>query len=351
MNRFAVTTRRPYDILIGQDILADTGSYIRECVEPCKACLVTDSKVNTIYSQVVISSLIEAGYQTSKIVFPEGEHSKNITTYTNILESLAEEGLSRSDLIIALGGGVVGDLSGFAAATYLRGIKYIQVPTTYLAAVDSSVGGKTGLNLLYGKNLAGAFWQPSMVICDYDTFRTLPEQEMLDGVAEAVKSGMIMEANLIDKVLKKDYGSVIERCVSIKKSIVEADERDTGIRQLLNFGHTVGHSIERLSSYKTSHGLAVAKGMVMESYAAYKMGLTDFDASGFLRETLSRFGFDLSIPYTAEELYKYALNDKKIHGDCIAMVIPESIGKCRLQKISLSDLGKFLRLGMEDYPG
>lgn len=349
MKRFAVTTKRPYDIIIGEDLLAQTGSFVKECVKPCKVCLVTDSKVNSLYSQVVLTSLTEAGYQTSKIVFPEGEHSKNMTTYTNILESLAEEGLSRSDLIVALGGGVVGDLSGFAAASYLRGIKYIQVPTTYLAAVDSSVGGKTGLNLMYGKNLAGAFWQPSMVICDFSTFKTLPEAELLDGVAEAIKSGMLMEASLIDKVLKQDYETVIDRCVSIKKSIVEADERDTGMRQLLNFGHTIGHSIERLSAYNLSHGLAVAKGMVMESHAAYKMGLTSFNAAPFLMETLSQFGFDLSVPYKAEELYQYALNDKKISGDHIAMVIPEAIGKCRLQNISLSDLSQFLKLGVEGY--
>jgi 3-dehydroquinate synthase len=255
--------------------------------------------------------------------------------------------MSRSDLIVALGGGVVGDLSGFTAATYLRGIRYVQIPTTYLAAVDSSVGGKTGINLLTGKNLAGAFWQPSMVICDYKTFDTLESAELLNGAAEAIKSGMIMEAGLIDKVLAHDYEHVIGRCISIKKSIVEADERDTGMRQLLNFGHTVGHSLEKLSAYKISHGHAVARGMVVESRAAFRMGLTEFDASPYLKETLEQCGFDLSIPFPVEDILRYALNDKKISGDSIAMVIPEAVGKCRLQKIPLSELGQFLALGME----
>ncbi len=346
MERFTVTTERTYDILIGHDILQSCGEFIRECIKPCKVCLVTDSRVNTLYADTVITSLADNGYTTTKVVFPEGEHSKNVSTYSNILESMAEEAFSRSDLIIALGGGVVGDLSGFAAATYLRGIDYIQIPTTYLAAVDSSVGGKTGVNLISGKNLAGAFWQPSMVICDYATFNTLDEATLLDGASEAIKSGMIMEKPLIDKVLQKDYGKVIERCVSIKKSVVEADERDTGMRQLLNFGHTIGHGIEKLSSYRISHGHAVAMGMVAESRSAFRMGLTEFDAGDFLAETLTQCGFDLTLAYTASDLYKYAKNDKKIRGNSISMVIPEAVGKCRLQKISLSELEKFIEAGL-----
>jgi 3-dehydroquinate synthase len=332
---------------VGEGLLAQTGALMAEQLKPCKVCLITDSRVNGIYAQVVMTSLMEHGFQASKIVFPEGEHSKGITSFMNILEALSEENLSRSDMIVALGGGVVGDLSGFTAATYLRGIRYIQVPTTYLAAVDSSVGGKTGINLRTGKNLAGAFWQPSMVICDYKTFDTLENSELLNGAAEAIKSGMIMEAGLIDKVLARDYEHVIGRCISIKKSIVEADERDTGMRQLLNFGHTVGHSLEKLSAYKISHGHAVARGMVVESRAAFRMGLTEFDASPYLKETLERCGFDLSIPFPVEDILRYALNDKKISGDSIAMVIPEAVGKCRLQKIPLSELGQFLALGLE----
>ena len=346
MNKFTVSTKRPYDILIGQDILKDAGKYIRERIDPCKICLVTDSKVNGLYSQVLTTSLIEHGFQTCKVVFPEGEHSKTMNTYSNILEALADEGMSRSDLIVALGGGVVGDLSGFAASSYMRGIRYIQIPTTYLATVDSSVGGKTGINLLNGKNLAGAFWQPSLVISDYKTFDTLNDDELLNGVAEAVKSGMVAENTLIDKVLHRDYAYVIERCVSIKKSIVEADERDTGMRQLLNFGHTIGHCIEKISSFSVSHGHAVAKGMVAESKAAFKMRLTENDVSVYLADILGSCGFDLSIPYDPDEMYYYAHNDKKIDGDSITIVVPEIIGKCRLHKLPLSELPRYIELGM-----
>ena len=296
----------------------------------------------------VMTSLMEHGYQTSKIVFPAGEHSKNLTTYSNILEAMADEGLTRSDAVVALGGGVVGDLAGFAAATYMRGIPYIQIHTTYMAAIDASVGGKTGINLLCGKNLAGAFWQPSMVFCDYHTFDSLPPAKLMDGIAEAVKCAAVSEESLLPHIRKKDYEYVIERCVSIKKSIVEADERDTGLRQILNFGHTVGHGIEKLSSFSVSHGQAVAKGLIVEARAAYRFGLAPVDIASPLQDILAEMGFDLSVDYSPEEIYQYALMDKKIMGDRITMVIPESLGKCRLHKISLSELQKFIRLGMKE---
>lgn len=347
MKKFVVSTANPYGIIIGKDLIKDAGKYIKECIPPCHLCLITDSTVNSIYAQVVMTSLIEQGYQTSKIVFPAGEHSKNLTTYSNVLEALADEGMTRSDGIVALGGGIVGDLAGFAAATYMRGISYVQIPTTYMAALDASVGGKTGVNLQSGKNLAGAFWQPSLVLCDCKTFDSLPENKLMDGIAEAVKSAVVSEESLIPHILNNNYEYVIERCVSIKKSVVEADERDTGLRQLMNFGHTIGHGIEKLSSYSISHGQAVAKGMIVESRAAYKAGLTDVDISVPLEEIFTGMGFDLSIWYNTDELYHYALMDKKISRDKITMVIPESIGKCRLQKISLSELKTLIELGLE----
>ena len=348
MKKFAVSTARPYDIIIGKNILEKAGAYINTCLPPCRLCIITDSTVNSIYAQVVMTSLMEHGYQTSKIVFPAGEHSKNLTTYSNILEAMADEGLTRSDAVVALGGGVVGDLAGFAAATYMRGIPYIQIPTTYMAAIDASVGGKTGINLLCGKNLAGAFWQPSMVFCDYHTFDSLPPAKLMDGIAEAVKCAAVSEESLLPHIRKKDYEYVIERCVSIKKSIVEADERDTGLRQILNFGHTVGHGIEKLSSFSVSHGQAVAKGLIVEARASYRFGLAPVDIASPLQDILAEMGFDLSVDYSPEEIYQYALMDKKIMGDRITMVIPESLGKCRLHKISLSELQKFIRLGMKE---
>lgn len=347
MKKFVVSTTNPYDIIIGKDIIKDAGAYINSCMPPCHLCIITDSNVNSNYAQVLMTSLMEHGYQASKIVFPAGEHSKNLTTYTNILEALADEGMTRTDGIVALGGGVVGDLAGFAAATYMRGISYVQIPTTYMAAIDASIGGKTGVNLLSGKNLAGAFWQPSLVLCDYKTFDSLSPSRLKDGIAEAVKSAVVAEESLLPYIINNNYEHVIERCVSIKKSVVEADERDTGLRQLLNFGHTIGHGIEKLSSFSVAHGQAVAKGMIVESRAAYKLGLTNVDISGELEEIFKQLGFDTSIFYHADDLYRFALMDKKISGDKITMVIPESIGKCRLQKISLSELKEFVQLGLE----
>ena len=278
MKKFVLSTNNPYEVIIGRDLLKEAGSYISKCLPlPCKICVITDSNVNTLYAQVLLDSLKAYGYQASKIVFPAGEHSKNLTTYANIMEALADEGFTRSDALVALGGGVVGDLTGFAAATYLRGIHYVQVPTTYMSAVDSAVGGKTSLNLQNGKNLAGAIWQPSLVLCDCDTFDTLPEEKRNDGLAEAVKSAVVSDGSLIKFIQDGLYEYTIERCISIKKSFVEADERDYGLRQILGFGHTIGHGLEKLSSYTISHGQAVAAGMVIEARAAYKMGLTQTD--------------------------------------------------------------------------
>ena len=348
MKKFLLSTGNPYEVIVGRELLDDAGAHIKSCLPlPRKLCVITDSNVNTLYAQRLLQSLKAQGYVTSKIVFPAGEHAKNLTTYLNIMEALADEGFTRSDALIALGGGVVGDLVGFAAATYLRGIAYVQIPTTYMAAVDSAVGGKTSINLQNGKNLAGAIWQPSLVLCDYSTFDSLPIEKRLDGLAEAVKSAVVSDASLLSHIKEGNYEYVIERCISIKKSFVEADERDYGLRQILGFGHTIGHGLERLSSYSIPHGQAVATGMVVEARAAYKMGLTANDLSIELANILTDLGFDLYVRYSAEEIYHYALMDKKINGDFITMVIPDAIGKCRLQKITLTDLRTFLQVGLE----
>ena len=346
MKKFVVSTDKPYDILIGRDLLKDAGAYISQRIPSCHLYVITDSTVNSIYAQVVMTSLMEHGYRVSKVVFPSGEHSKNLSTYSNILEAMADEGINRSDGIVALGGGVVGDMAGFVASTYMRGISYVQIPTTYMAAVDASIGGKTSINLLSGKNLVGSFWQPSLVLCDYKTFDSLPQTKLADGIAEAVKCAVVAEDSLIAPIIEHNFEYVIERCISIKKSVVEVDERDTGLRQILNFGHTIGHGLEKLSAFSIPHGHAVAIGMVIESRAAYRLGLTSVDISGELADIFTKLDFNLSVDYSLEELYHFALMDKKISGDKITLVIPESIGKCRLQKISLSELRKFIELGL-----
>ena len=350
MKKFTVSTSTPYDILIGHDLISKIGEFLKPVFSPRHVCVITDSTVNGLYAQVVMTSLIESGYQTSKILFPSGEHSKNLTTYSNILEALADEGLTRSDLVLALGGGVVCDLAGFAAGTYMRGINYVVVPTTLQASIDTAIGGKTGINLLGGKNLAGVFWQPSLVVCDSirdRIYETLPNEILLEGIAEATKNAVIAEAGLLDQIRKHNYEYVIERCISIKKSLVEADERETSLRQLLNFGHTIGHGIEKLSSYTVTHGQAVAKGMIAEARGAYALGLTPNDISGELTEILKEFGFDTSLDYNAKDIYKLALKDKKIRDGQINIIVPDSIGKCTLRKLSLPELNELITLGLK----
>ena len=350
MKKFTISTERPYDVIIGDDLLADTGRYLREIFTPRKVCVITDSTVNALFGKTVCDSLADSGFQTSRIQFPAGEHSKTITTYANILEAMADDAVTRSDLVLALGGGVVGDMAGFAAGTYLRGIDYIQVPTTVIAATDAAIGGKTGIDILGGKNLAGLFWQPRLVICDYRTFDTLPLARFNDGVAEVIKSAVVSDGSLIAQIRDKRYEYVLERCISIKKSLVEADERDTGLRQLLNFGHTIGHGIEKLSSYNVSHGQAVAKGMIAEARGAYLSGFAANDISGGLRDILESFGLDTSLDYDPEAVYRLARMDKKIRNGRINMIIPESIGRCSLRKLTMEELRALIFSGITGKP-
>ena len=363
MIKISVETGRPYDMFIGRDILTDAAKYVLDVTAPCKAALVTDSNVAGLYAGTVSEVLSDAGFDVILIEFPAGEENKNLESYGAIMEQLARAGLSRSDIIIALGGGVTGDMAGFAAATYLRGIRYIQMPTTYLAAVDSSVGGKTAVDLGKGKNLCGAFWQPSLVLADISTFQTLSPSEMLDGSAESYKSGMIGVAGLTSIVkdvmtaYKDDEGTitdstydlleqVILRSVTVKKKVVEEDERDTGVRQLLNFGHTFGHSIEKNSDYAIPHGHAVARGMVCESKAAKKLGLTDYDIADKVKSDLEEMGFDTSVPYEAEKILKFAKSDKKVRTDSITVVVPEEEGKCGLASIPFDELEDYILAGL-----
>jgi 3-dehydroquinate synthase len=342
MTKLTVKTDPEYDIIIERGVMADSGRLIKSVLGERKIALITDSNVDRLYGQKVMDSLDAAGLEAVKIVFPAGEANKNIKTYSYLLEKLAENGITRNDAAAALGGGVAGDTGGFAAATFLRGIKYVQIPTTYLAAVDSSVGGKTAVDLEAGKNLAGAFWQPSLVICDYSAFETLDQTEIMSGTAEALKCAMIDDISIIDDVKAGRTEDVIRKSVSVKKAVVEADERDTGERQKLNFGHTIGHSIEKLSSFGLAHGIAVAKGMAAEARAAERLGFSDCGAASFIEKMLTDAGYDLSIPYTADEVLKYVMNDKKMHGSRITVVYPDSIGHCSLHDIPRENIRDYV---------
>lgn len=347
MKKITISTSTSYDVIIEDNILSTLNEIILEYIEPCKICIITDSTVNSLYSKKVKTSLESSGFTTTKIVFPPGEHSKSLSTYSNILEAIADEGLTKTDCIIALGGGVVGDLAGFVASTYMSGIRYVQIPTTYLAALDSSIGGKTGLNLLRGKNLVGSFWNPELVLCDPTVFNTLPTIRRMDGIAEAIKCAVVTDNTLLYPIKNNSYTYVIERCVSIKKSIVEVDQYEESLRQLLSFGHLIGHAIEKLSGYSLSHGHAIAAGMIYEARAAYNMGFTDNDISSDLETLFRSLGFDPEITYTVEDLMKYVIMSKRIYKDNVNIVVPVEIGKCKLVKLNVCQLEEYVRLGKE----
>ena len=277
METVMVNASTAYPVHIGGGLLDKSGELIARATRSRRCAVVTDSNVKALYAARTCAALERAGFTPLLYAFPAGEQSKNLAAYGKILEFFAENRLTRSDLVIALGGGVPGDMAGFAAATYQRGVDYIQIPTTFLAASDSSVGGKTAVDLAEGKNLAGAFWQPRLVICDTDTFRTLPGEVFDDGAAETVKHGLIADRDFFNSLMAgrmdTDINGVVRRNVEIKAAVVGEDERERGRRKLLNFGHTLGHAIEQLSGFTITHGHAVAIGMVLACRAAERLGL------------------------------------------------------------------------------
>ena len=267
---------RAYTVRIETGLLDRVGALLREKTAAETVCIVSGQQVWPLYGQRLEQSLHAAGFRTLRFVHPSGEQHKNLKTYGEILEFLAGEGLSRSDLLLSLGGGVTGDLTGFAAATYQRGLDYVQIPTTLLAMVDSSVGGKTAVDLPAGKNLAGCFWQPLSVLCDPALLETLEERELRCGAAEVIKYALIDGDGFPDlsdpAAVRRAPEAVIERSAAIKEQIVLEDAKDLGIRQILNLGHTIGHAVEKLSAYRLSHGQAVAKGLARIAEIALDQG-------------------------------------------------------------------------------
>ena len=339
-----------YNIVIDKGILPKSGDMIKEVTSAERVAVITDDTVDKLYSDVVMKSLSDAGFETFKFVFPHGEKSKNISTFSSILEFLAESGLTRTDALVALGGGVVGDVAGFAAASYLRGIDFIQIPTTLLACVDSSVGGKTAIDLKAGKNLAGAFYQPKLVIADFETLSTLTDGIFADGMAEVIKYGVIFDKAffefLRDNEAKDNLEYVITRCVELKRDIVNADEKEKGVRALLNFGHTVGHAIEKCSGYKIPHGSAVAVGMVIISRAAYKCSFCDENYTDIIASLNIKYSLRVSTDFSSSELSSAAMADKKRAGDKIKLIIPEALGNCVIKSVPTSELEKIIGEGL-----
>ncbi|MDR2532091.1 MAG: 3-dehydroquinate synthase [Oscillospiraceae bacterium] len=364
IRKIKINAGRSYNVIIGKGLLADLAEHL-PYFKGGTAVIITDSNVFPLYEQKARKSLESAGYRVLTHAFESGEKHKTTDELVSILNFLADNKVTRSDFIIALGGGITGDMAGFAAGIYLRGIGYVQVPTTLLAAVDSSVGGKTAVNLNAGKNLAGLFYQPKAVICDPDTFETLDDLTFADGVSEAVKHGFITDEGFFRRLSGKtraeymnDIIEIIARNVEIKGGIVEADEFEQGRRQLLNFGHTAGHAIEKCTNHSVSHGQAVAAGMVLMSRAAYKKGFCYCDYSQEIKAAFSGFLGTFNIHLSAEQLYEVALSDKKRSGKTpsaggassaggkINIIIPERIGKCVVKEIEAAELLDVFKAGL-----
>ena len=344
MKTVTVNASKTYDILIGSGLLPMLGQKAAELGKAKNICIVSETNVWPLYGKAAQESLEKAGFHVISFVFPAGEESKNGITYLELLNYLAENKLTRSDLVVALGGGVVGDLAGFAAASYLRGIRFIQVPTTLLAAVDSSIGGKTAIDLPAGKNLAGAFCQPSLVLCDTDTLNTLSEDIFRDGCAEVIKYGILYDSDLFSHLEENGLGfdreAVITRCVELKRDVVMEDEFDTGARMKLNLGHTIGHSVEAKSHFGISHGKAVAIGTAIVSRASH---CRDSDR---IIALFNKFGLPTNTAYTLEDLYTYTLSDKKRSAGTVNLIIPRAIGHCDIVPTSVENLQSFIKAGL-----
>ncbi len=351
MTTIRVTASREYDVVIGEGLLSETGTRIRAVVGGKKACIVTDDTVDALYGDSVEKALADAKYETVRFVFPHGETSKCAETYIALQEFLAERCFTRTDVLVALGGGVVGDLTGFTAATYLRGVPFVQVPTTVLAAVDSSVGGKTAIDLQGGKNLVGAFYQPHLVLCDIATFKTLPDDIFADGCGEIIKYGMIGNAQLLEDLeqpIRTNMEPIVATCVKMKRDIVAQDEFDLGVRQLLNLGHTVGHGIEAVSKYTISHGSAIAAGMAIVTRAAWKKGWCELWCLQKVLLLNQQYHLPTGTTYSAEELYEVMTKDKKRSGDSISLIVPVGRGKSEAKKIPIEELREILTLGLAE---
>ena len=351
MKTVRVEASVPYDVVIGRGILDRAGEFIP--ADGAKiAAVVSDDTVFSLYGERVVRSLEKSGLEVATFTFPHGERSKNGKTFLDILEFFASRSLTRSDIAIALGGGVVGDITGFAAASYLRGIKYAQIPTTFLSAVDSSVGGKCAIDLEAGKNLAGAFHQPAAVVCDPDTLDTLTPEVFSEGCAEALKYGIICSPELFSHVNEKgkefDREYVISECVSIKAGIVRRDEFDLGDRALLNLGHTFGHGVERASGFGISHGAAVAIGMATVARGAEKLGLCEEGTAAAIVFALEKLSLPVECPagIDIDAIFDAMTHDKKRRGETTTVVIPEKIGKCRLVPKDKEELTELMKAGL-----
>lgn len=331
--------KNAYDIEIGSKIIEKLNLFLQENYKNSKILIISDDLVYKIHKEKIIKEL--DGFYYKEFIIKNGENSKSTENLIKILEFAAQNQYRRSDLIIAFGGGVVGDISGLVASLYLRGIDYISIPTTFLSAIDSSVGGKTAVNLKAGKNLCGTFYQPKKVFIDTDFLKTLSDYYFNDGLAEAIKYGMIRDKSIFDEISKENVSKtyenlplIIKKCLDIKKDVVKDDEKDFGIRQILNYGHTFAHAIEKNSNFEISHGHAVALGMKIMVKNFYESFYDDFI------KVLKKYNLDKKIDFDTEKILKVCMVDKKSRNDRINIIVVRNLGTCEILNIDLKDLRK-----------
>lgn len=336
--RIKINTNEPYDVVVERGIIDKAGSLIKGLVKDgAKVLIVSETNVFPLYGEKIRLSLESEGYKTYKFIFEAGEPSKKIQTVYSIYQALAENGFTRTDFILTLGGGVAGDMGGFAAATYLRGIKYIQIPTSLLAQVDASIGGKTGVDLDFGKNLVGAFHQPKAVLVDPDTLKTLPDYYFNDGLGEVIKYGCIQDAELFNELetakTLDNLEEIIAKCIYCKKVVVEEDTKESGRRMILNFGHTFGHALEKLHNFTgLAHGEAVGIGMVIAAGVGENLGVTEKGTKDEILAVLKKYNLPTSTDFSNEEIINATALDKKSDGDKINIILLKKIGEAVIYK-------------------
>ncbi|MCM1284844.1 MAG: 3-dehydroquinate synthase [Acetobacter sp.] len=345
MKKLTVNVNRKYDILIEKGLLSKAGELTKTVLSGNKITLISDTNVYKLYGETVKHSLQDQNYTVFTYIFEAGEVSKKPSTVIDMVEFMAEKGLTRGDGVVALGGGVCGDMAGFAASIFLRGIDFVQIPTTLLSQVDSSVGGKTGVDLPQGKNLCGAFHQPRLVIIDPNVLDTLTDHYFADGMGEVIKYGCIKSLPLFERLEKDDPKNFIEElifdCVDIKRAVVENDEKEHGERALLNFGHTCGHAIEKLWDFKTvSHGEAVGIGMVMISRAGEKAGITEAGTADRIIRLLEKNNMKTFDTHSVDEIISAMSADKKRTSSGIKFAMLKSIGESFIMPVEFSDIPK-----------
>ena len=351
MNSVTVrTASKNYYVHSGENLIRYAGGIAGSLLGRGSALVVTDTNVGPLYGQTLLDALTGSGFDAKLFMIPAGEQSKNMTWLAAILNRMAENRMTRKDIVFALGGGVIGDMAGLAASLYMRGISLVQMPTSLLASVDSSVGGKTAIDLDAGKNLVGSFFQPDLVLCDTGTFTSLPAAQIANGFGEIVKTGMIRDEKLFEQSAAPqvaDIAAIVHRCVEIKRDVVCLDEKETGLRQILNFGHTFGHAVEKCSDFSIPHGFCVAIGMALITAASVRRGICGEAVLTRLLSALKARGLPCTAAYSLDSLCDSMMSDKKRASNSVTLILPRVVGTVERRKVTMEEARAFLADGLE----